>query len=102
MTWVTTLGSVVVVTAVLVALLLVQGPPVVGMPQSLQIGVGTGIAVTAPGSSPIRPPVVLSTKLSRVVIVTPQQPVTDRDDQHSVDSDDGTSSVSSPSGSIGQ
>ncbi len=99
--WLTTLGSAIVVTASLVAVLLIHSPPVVVMSQSFQIGVGTGVPVAANGSSSARPPIVLSTKLSRVIIVTPQQPVTDSDDQQSVDSDDGTQPTTTTTSSVG-
>jgi hypothetical protein len=89
--WMMGLGSTVAALAAVVAMLVVHSAPAVSLPSSFQIGptpIATHVSTTlAPSLTGPR-----TTPTTRVVIVTPQEPVTDSNDLAGSTSKDGESS----------
>lgn len=77
-------GVTVAVLATVVALLVVRSTPTVTVPASLQVGTSSSGQTT---------PVLHSTHSPSVIVVTPDQPVTDNDDKSGNSSKSGDSST---------
>jgi hypothetical protein len=89
--WMVGLATTVAALAAMVAALVVHAAPAVSLPSSIQIGPTTNsthVVATVASSTVPR-----TTTPTTIVIVTPQAPVTDSNDQTDLSSQDGESST---------
>jgi hypothetical protein len=92
--WMVGLATTVAALAAMVAALVVHAAPAVSLPSSIQIGPTTNSThVVATVASSTVPRTTTPTTPTTIVIVTPQAPVTDSNDQTDLSSKDGESST---------
>lgn len=82
--WMMVLGATVAALASVVALLVVRSTPTVTVPAALQVGTSSGGQAT---------PTLHPTQTPRVIVVTPDEPVSDNDDNPANSSKSGDSST---------
>jgi hypothetical protein len=104
--WMVGLVAVTVVVAGLASVLLTRSSPAVALPPTLQVGPGVLVvhdrsssALGLTTTTTTAPPVLTTTTTSRVVIVNPQEPVTDSQDRGSGDGSSESGSSGSSNGS---